>query len=153
MTRKIINMAATDMDVSLVASANDSTCGWLGIVRFEFGSDISGDIAIKIKRRGESFTSIIAGSTISGDGVAVWNGNEILRDGDTLIFSKDAEETCTIIIDFVYEPWGAGTWQTFQVGEYEESSSSSESSSSVSSVSSNSSSSKSLSSESSSSGA
>lgn len=149
MNRVKYEMAATDTDLYVNASPSTSTAGWLGVVEIGFDGAYVGDVSIRVKPNLDNKYYPVGGVTLSSEGTAIWTGNAVLRDGDVLNITKNTSNAASVYITYTYEAWGAGTWQTFDAGEFEESTSSSSDSSS--SESSNSSSSKSESSNSSSS--
>jgi hypothetical protein len=141
MSRKKYSMAAGVTNYDIVASSDISICGWIGVAQFVFNSAASGDVSLKLKQNGETSWSTLAIDTPSTKGEIIWTGNQVIRDGDTLRIVNETGTAVTVFLTFVYEPWGAGSWQEFTFGAGEASSSSSSSSSSLSSESSKSSSS------------
>ena len=116
-----------------------ATSGWLGVVQFSYDSAATGDVGIQIRKAGNNDWLTIASQAIAAKGEAVWTGNQLVNESDLLRVTNETGTACAVYVTVTYEPFGAGSWQTFAVGEADDSSSSSSSeSSSVSSKSSSS---------------
>jgi len=124
-TRYVGSMGAgvTDLEIPCV----EPLMGWVGYVTFNFSAAASGVIGLYHIVGSDEI--MVASTTLSSKQVAHFNAASIYcAYGDSLRLLNDTGTTCSVYVNYVYEPYGIGEWITYAEGVDNTSSTSSESS-------------------------